>query len=405
MPDEIVELSGHLIDSFILPKVLDTILKRGACYEIKDIKVGISAKDPSFARILVAHRDPRHLKIILQEIACYGAEPVAPKEVQYKPAPLNGVFPDSFYATTSLDTSVYLGGRWIKVKHPEMDSGIHIAKSLTAAETIKMADVKKGDFIAVGHAGVRVTPLESHRAADDFEFMTSGVSTEKPKGVLIATVARWMQAERKAGRPILFVAGPAIVHTGAAPLLVKLIEKGFVQILFAGNALAAHDLECSLYGTSLGVSMKEGAVIASGHENHLRAINAIRNTGGIRQAVRKRILKSGIMYACVKHQVDFVLAGSIRDDGPLTEVISDARHAQAQMRRRCRRVKLAIMVATLLHSVATGNMLPASTRVVCADIEPNSVTKLYDRGSLQTIGIVTDVQPFLRELLLELGIS
>jgi lysine-ketoglutarate reductase/saccharopine dehydrogenase-like protein (TIGR00300 family) len=404
MPDEIVELSGHLIDSFTLSKVLDTILKHKACYEIQKIKVGISVKDTSFARILVAHKDPNRLKIILREIARYGAEPVVLNEVNLRSAPMQGVFPDDFYTTTNLDTAIYLGSHWITVKNPEMDSGIRVDRSLKRAETIKMAQVKRGDLIVVGHNGVRVTPLAQRHGAEGFEFMTSEVSAEKPKRVLIAEVARRMQAESAAKRPTLFVGGPAIVHTGAAPLLVKLIQAGYVQILLAGNALAAHDIECSLFGTSLGVSMCKGTDSGSGHENHLRAINIIRRAGGIRHAVHKGILKSGIMHACVKQKVDWVLTGSIRDDGPLPEVITDMLRAQAEMRRRCRRVKLAVMLATLLHSVATGNMLPASTRVINVDIDPSSVTKLYDRGSLQTIGIVTDVQPFLSELLIELGI-
>lgn len=405
MSEEIVELSGHLIDSFILPKVLDTILRHDACYEIKKINVGITAKDSSFARVLIAHRDAKKLQFILREIARYGAEPVERHEAQLKPAPRSGAFPDNFYATTNLDTFVYLNSRWIAVKNPEMDSSIRVATSRMRAETIKMVDTKKGDLIVAGHEGVRITPLEARQRSDDFAFMTSAVSTEKPKGLLIAQAARLLQAERKAGRPILFVGGPAIVHTGAGPLLEKLITAGYVQFLFAGNALAAHDIECALYGTSLGVSMCKGAITSGGHENHLRAINSIRRAGGIRQAVRNKILTSGIMYACVKHRIDFVLAGSIRDDGPLPEVFTDTRQAQAEMRRRCRTIGLAVMVATLLHSVAAGNMLPASTRVVCADIDAGVVTKLHDRGSLQTIGIVTDAQPFLRELLFELGIK
>jgi lysine-ketoglutarate reductase/saccharopine dehydrogenase-like protein (TIGR00300 family) len=214
-----------------------------------------------------------------------------------------------------------------------------------------------------------------------------------------------MKQERAAGRPILWVCGPAIVHSGAGPLLERLITAGYMQRLFAGNALAAHDIESALMGTSLGVELREGALTRSGHENHLRAINTIRAAGGIRRAVEKRILKSGIMRACVRQGVEVVLAGSIRDDGPLPEVISDVTRAQREMRRRTRDVRLAIMVATLLHSVATGNMLPAHTRVVCADIQPSAVTKLMDRGTFQTIGIVTDVQPFLRELLLELKVK
>lgn len=405
MPEEIVELSGHLIDSFILPKVLDTILRYDACYEIKKITVGINARDSSFARILVAHRDPKQLQLILREITRYGAEPVERREVQFKAARHNGVFPDNFYATTNLNTHIYLDKRWIPVKNPEMDSGIMVAKSRASAKTVKMSDVKKGDLVVVGHEGVRIAPLEALQRPADFSFMTSAVSTEKPKGLLITEAARLLQAERRAGRPILFVGGPAIVHTGARQLLVRLIEIGYVQILFAGNALAAHDIECALYGTSLGVSMSGKTISIAGHENHLRAINTIRSCGGIRRAVRKKILQSGIMYACVRHNVDFVLAGSIRDDGPLPEVITDTQQAQAEMRKRCRTVRLAVMVATLLHSVATGNMLPASARVICADIDPGVVTKLHDRGSMQTTGIVTDAQPFLRELLLELGIK
>jgi len=235
--------------------------------------------------------------------------------------------------------------------------------------------------------------------------MSSEVSAEKPKGALIATVARLMNSEREAGRPILWVCGPAVIHSGAGPLLETLIEAGYVQVLFAGNALAAHDIECQLLGTSLGVAVREGAPARSGHQNHLRAINTIRGAGGIRRAVSRGILKGGIMHACIEHDVDVVLAGSIRDDGPLPEVITDTVEAQDRMRGLSRDVGLAIMLATLLHSVATGNMLPASARVVCVDIQPSAVTKLMDRGTFQTIGIVTDVQPFLSELLLELGLS
>jgi lysine-ketoglutarate reductase/saccharopine dehydrogenase-like protein (TIGR00300 family) len=235
--------------------------------------------------------------------------------------------------------------------------------------------------------------------------MTSQASSEKPKGLLVKAAARFMMEERRKQRPILWVCGPALVHTGAGPLFEELIAAGYVQILFAGNALAAHDIENALMGTSLGVSMRRGSITPAGHENHLRAINTIRRAGGIGRAVGRKILTSGIMHACIKHRVDVVLAGSIRDDGPLPEVITDMLEAQEAMRRRCRHPRLAVMLATVLHSVATGNMLPARTRVVCVDIHESAVTKLMDRGTFQTMGIVTDVQPFLRELLLELEIS
>lgn len=398
MPEETVELRGHLIDSLILPRVLDVIMAQKASFEVEEIKVGARPEDPSFARLRIVHESPDRLEAVLRTISRYGAEPVERHEISLKAAPRDGVFPEGFYATTNLTTSIFLDGRWRRVRNPEMDSGIRVSPDGRRAETVKMAFVKKGDRIVVGRRRVRVVPVESRRRPGDFEFMTSEVSTEKPKGVLIAALAKAMQAERRAKRPILWVCGPAVVHSGAGPILERLIARGFVQILFAGNALAAHDIESALMGTSLGVSIREGAAARHGHENHLRSINAVRAAGGIRQAVRKGVLKTGIMHACVTHGVDVVLAGSIRDDGPLPDVITDVIQAQEAMRRRCRKVSLAIMVATLLHSVATGNMLPASTHVVCVDIQQAAVTKLMDRGTFQTTGIVTDVQPFLSEL-------
>jgi lysine-ketoglutarate reductase/saccharopine dehydrogenase-like protein (TIGR00300 family) len=402
---EIVELRGHLIDSLILPRVLDVIMSRKACFEIQRIKVGARAQDPSFARILIGHRDPQTLETILHAVGRYGAEPVERREARVERATQKGVFPATFYATTNLDTEVRLRGRWVRVRNPEMDCGIRVGASGRTAETVKMADARRGDRIVIGEQGVRVFPIETRRRPKEFEFMSSEISTEKPKSALIRTVARLMKQERASGRPILWVCGPAIVHSGAGPLLERLIAAGYMQRLFAGNALAAHDVESTLMGTSLGVELRAGARARSGHENHLRAINTIRAAGGIRRAVQKRILRSGIMHACVRHRVDFVLAGSIRDDGPLPEVISEATRAQQEMRRRTPDVRLAILVATLLHAVAAGNMLPAHARVVCVDIQPSAVTKLMDRGTFQTIGIVTDVQPFLRELLLELKVK
>ncbi len=407
MPEEIVELRGHLIDSLILPKVMDAVRAHRGGFEILQFQVGNRPADPSFARILVTHEDEAELETLLQHIARYGADPIERREVSWKRAPRDGVFPEGFCATTNLDTWIYLAGRWRKVRYPEMDSGILLLPGGKGARTIKMAEVKRGDPIVVGRAGVRARAVESYRPAGEFEFMKSEISMEKPKGLLIRALARQMKEERRHRRPILWVCGPAIVHSGAGVLFEKLILKGFVQILFAGNALAAHDLEAALMGTSLGVSMREGAVTRGGHENHLRAINSIRAAGGIRKAVRSGLLRSGIMHACVEHGVDVVLAGSIRDDGPLPEVITDTLAAQAAMRRRCSRgrgVELAVMLATLLHSVATGNMLPARTKVVCVDMQPANVTKLMDRGTFQSVGIVTDVQPFLHELLGELGL-
>jgi lysine-ketoglutarate reductase/saccharopine dehydrogenase-like protein (TIGR00300 family) len=201
------------------------------------------------------------------------------------------------------------------------------------------------------------------------------------------------------------VGGPAIVHTGSAHHVAKLIRDGWIQTVFAGNALATHDIEQALYSTSLGVSIEHGEAIEHGHEHHLRAINTIRRAGGITRAVESGMLTSGIMFECVKNGVDLVLAGSIRDDGPLPEVITDTLEAQDRMRLAIRDAGFALLIATALHSIATGNLLPAWVKVVCVDINPATVTKLSDRGTFQTIGLVTDVEPFLRSLAGELDAS
>jgi lysine-ketoglutarate reductase/saccharopine dehydrogenase-like protein (TIGR00300 family) len=266
------------------------------------------------------------------------------------------------------------------------------------AETIPMHRVRRGDLIVVGHAGVKVAPIDRSPERSVFEFMASSVSSEKPKAVLIREMAAHIKTARAAGGKVLVVAGPAVIHTGAGGHLERLVAAGYVHILFAGNALAAHDIEQALYGTSLGMSLDAGMPVDEGHEHHLRAINTIRRVGGIKPAVAQGILKRGIMHACVVHGVDYVLAGSIRDDGPLPDVITDAVKAQDAMREKIRGVTVGIMIATTLHSIATGNILPASVKLICVDINPAVVTKLADRGSFQAMGLVTDVEPFLRAL-------
>jgi lysine-ketoglutarate reductase/saccharopine dehydrogenase-like protein (TIGR00300 family) len=261
-----------------------------------------------------------------------------------------------------------------------------------------------GDQIVVGHAGVRVFPEQRSTEKQDFEFMGSSVSTEKPKGVAIREIARELARVKAEGGKTLLVGGPAIVHTGSGPYLCELIRGGYINVLFAGNALATHDIEQALFGTSLGMNLERGDLAEAGHEHHLRAINRIRRLGGIRQAVEAGVLGSGIMYECVRQGVDFLLAGSIRDDGPLPEVVTDVLEAQRQMRAKIRDVSFCLMVATTLHSIAVGNLLPAAVKVVCVDINPSTVIKLNDRGSFQTVGLVTDVEPFMRALVHDLGL-
>jgi lysine-ketoglutarate reductase/saccharopine dehydrogenase-like protein (TIGR00300 family) len=290
----------------------------------------------------------------------------------------------------------------LPIADQEMDCGVVVDPSARIARCIAMTDVVREMLLVVGHAGMRVFPEEKKLERQSFEFMNSAVSTEKPKGVAIRQIAQEIFRTKQSGGKSLLVGGPAIVHTGSGPYVGQLIRGGYIHRLFAGNALATHDIEQALFGTSLGVHLERGDIAEAGHEHHLRAINRIRRAGGIAQAVESGLLTSGIMYECVKHGTDFLLAGSIRDDGPLPEVVTDMIEAQRQMRRRIHDVTFCLMIATTLHSIAVGNILPAWVKVVCVDINPSTVIKLNDRGSFQTVGLVTDVEPFLRALVQEI---
>jgi lysine-ketoglutarate reductase/saccharopine dehydrogenase-like protein (TIGR00300 family) len=403
---EDVEIVGHIIDSLILPKVLDEIMALGGRFEIREIRVGQRRNDPSYAQLRVIAGTPEHLEELLTAIGRHGAVPLHQQDCRLVPADMDGAFPEGFYATTNQDTQIRLRGTWIQVEHQEMDCGIVVDLDRPHAACIPMIEVRAGDQIVVGRAGTRVLPTERDTAVRDaFGFMNSNVSSEKPKGITVRDVAAAMQNARRGSGKILVVAGPAVVHTGSRDYLSHLIRHGFVNVLFAGNALATHDIEESLYGTSLGISMTHGGSTEEGHEHHLRSINRIRRLGGIRQAVEQNVLSRGIMYECIRNNIPFVLAGSIRDDGPLPEVVTDVVEAQRRMRELSEGVTLALMIATTLHSIAVGNLLPARVKVVCVDINPATVTKLSDRGTFQTIGLVTDVEPFLRLLVQELGVK
>jgi lysine-ketoglutarate reductase/saccharopine dehydrogenase-like protein (TIGR00300 family) len=392
------EVRGHIVDSLLLPKILDRILQMGGTFEIVDCRIGARRVDPSYARINIHAAGNAELDEILGDLVEHGATAVNPGEVRFVAADIPGAFPEDFYSTTNQRTQVRLGGHWIDVDDQEMDCGIAVDPAGRTARCVPMTDVTVGMPVVVGHAGVRVVPVERPRETTLFGFMGSNVSSEKPKSVSLLAVAESIRATRAEGKKVLLVGGPAIVHTGSAVHVAELIRGGWVQTLFAGNALATHDIEQALFGTSLGVSIEHGEALEHGHEHHLRAINTIRRRGGIRAAVEAGVLTSGIMYECVRSGVDLVLAGSIRDDGPLPEVITDTLVAQATMRRAVRGVGFALMIATGLHSIATGNLLPAWVKVVCVDINPATVTKLSDRGTFQTVGLVTDVEPFLRSL-------
>ncbi|QDU19632.1 ornithine cyclodeaminase [Urbifossiella limnaea] len=396
---EHVELSGHILDSLLLPKVLDAVVTRGATYEVQEFRVGRTQGDASYARLEIRADSAEQLDAVLTEILSHGAAPVHPADCAAVGADLDGAFPDGFYCSTNFRTQVRLGGEWVDVAGQEMDCGV----VLDPPRCVPMVGVKRGDRVVVGRAGIRVLPEEAAAKRHElFEFMTSAVSSEKPKGVSTREIAHAIRRTRAAGEQVLAVLGPAVVHTGGAALVAGMVREGFINVLFAGNALATHDIEQALYGTSLGVSLEKGIPTAEGHEHHLRTINTVRRHGSIRAAVEAGTLTSGIMYECVKGNVPFVLAGSIRDDGPLPDVVTDSLAAQDAMRALLPGVGFCLMVATTLHSIAVGNLLPAWVKVACVDISPATVTKLMDRGSTQTVGIVSDAEPFLRALDAEL---
>lgn len=395
---EEITLEGHIIDSWVLPKVWDKIMDMGGEFEVVEMRVGRSKDETSFARIKMLADSPEQMHELVEGVTELGAVLVSSRDVQTEPAPRDGALPDDFYSTTNLPTQVRLDGRWVDVHATEMDLAIIIEEATRTARMVPMTDVKGGDVVVVGHEGIRVKPYARSRDREIFSFMNADVSSERPKRLVISQIAAEMREIRKRGGKILFVAGPAIVHSGAAPALARLIRSGYVNVLFGGNAIAAHDCEAALFGTSLGVALHTGLPVEGGHRHHMRAINAIRRAGSLREAVDHGILTSGIMYEAIHANINFVLAGSVRDDGPIPDVITDMMLAQRMMRAALTDVEMALMVSTMLHSIATGNMLPAWVKTVAVDINPAVVTKLADRGTFQAVGLVTDAELFLREL-------
>jgi lysine-ketoglutarate reductase/saccharopine dehydrogenase-like protein (TIGR00300 family) len=399
-----VTLTGHLMDTGILARVLDDVLEYGGDYRIESLQLGRQHEDASQALVEVRAADPELLDRILMRVQVHGANPVDPGTATTRPAPADGVFPEDFYSTTNLETLVRLDHEWLRVEHPEMDCGLVVSPG-PRVRTVPVSDVRAGDVVVCGAHGVRVElpPRAPRGEEDDFGFMSSSVSSEKPQALLVRQLAERLREVKAAGQRVLWVGGPAVVHTGAAPAMVRLVRAGYVDVLFAGNALATHDIESSLYGTSLGVDLAKGSGVPHGHEHHIRAINTIRAAGSIAAAVESGVLTGGVMHAMVQADKPFVLVGSVRDDGPLPDVITDVLDGQRAMRAELHDVGFAIMVATMLHSIATGNLLPASIPLVCVDINPATVTKLADRGSAQAMGIVTDIGLFLEQLARELA--
>jgi lysine-ketoglutarate reductase/saccharopine dehydrogenase-like protein (TIGR00300 family) len=395
----LIELRGHIIDSGIFSRVLGILTDHEeTAYFIEEFDVGQTKTQTSYARLRI-HADSKASMIeVLDELRAIGAEVLADPDAATETAPADGVLPDLFYATTNFPTEVRVGGTWLPAALPEMDCAIVIEDS--GPRTVAPSDIRAGECVVVGHEGVRVLMPQRARKKAVFEFMASAVSSEKPRGALLGEVARELLAVLASGKRVLLVGGPAIIHTGAGPYLAELVRDGYVNAIFAGNALAVHDMESQFFGTSLGVNLHDAFPAEEGHVHHLRTVNRIRAVGGIAKAIECGLLTGGVMYEAYKKNIPVVLAGSIRDDGPIPDVITDVVECQRAMRRHVPEIGMALMVCTLLHSIAVGNLLPATCKTISVDINPSSVTKLTDRGSHQTLGIVMDASSFLRDLML-----
>ncbi|NLV26657.1 MAG: TIGR00300 family protein [Methanomicrobiales archaeon] len=394
-----IELVGHIIDSGIMEHVLDSILDMGGDFEILEFNVGKKKTDTSYARVRVNGTNSDNLDAIISTLHRHGARLIDSDDVTLVPAEGNRIVPKGFYSTTNYPTQVRINSEWINVQNIEMDCLIVVSADKKSACATPMSKLERGDLVVISEHGVKIQPPERSRSHEEFEFMCGSISSERPTVTTIRKIAKEILDTHKKGLKIALVGGPAIIHTGADSATASMIREGFIDILFAGNALATHDVEYNLYGTSLGMDIRTGELVSAGHKNHLYAISEIMRAGSLKKAVDNGVLKSGIMYECVKNDIPYVLAGSIRDDGPLPDVITDSIVAQDEMRRYIPEIGMVLMIATMLHSIAVGNCLPSYVLTVCVDINPSTLTKLMDRGSSQAIGVVSDAGAFFPMLL------
>jgi lysine-ketoglutarate reductase/saccharopine dehydrogenase-like protein (TIGR00300 family) len=393
---EVVEAEGHLIDSQLLNVIFDTVIKGNASFEVLRFTIGRTNDEPSFISMRITGPDEPTLQQVLEGLVTLGCRTASSHDALLVAADTDGCVPNDFYSTTNHRTFVRHGGQWLEVERQRMDAVVVIDEGRAMCR--KLRDVRMGDAIVCGVEGIRVTPEFRERDRFGFAFMTNEISSERRVETGVGRIADMMRDVKNTGGRIAVVAGPVVIHTGGGSYFCDLISAGFVDVLLAGNALAVHDIENALFGTSLGVDFETGKAIEGGHRHHMRAINTICRVGGLRQAVDKGVLKSGVMFECIRHDVEFVLAGSIRDDGPLPETMMNLVDAQDRYSAALEGVKLVLVLSTMLHGIGVGNMLPSWVRMVCVDINPAVVTKLADRGSSQTIGIVTDVGLFLHQL-------
>ena len=393
---EIVQTEGHLIDSRLMTEIFDAVVKHGASFEVVEFTIGRTNDDFSRLQMRVSAPTAATMQGLLEELLGLGCRTAADLDAELQSAPSDGCAPDDFYSTSNHHTWIRHRGQWVEVERQRMDAAVVVENGRASCR--KLRDLRKGDQVVCSLDGIRVVPEFRERDRHGFAFMTGGISSERHVETSVGRIADMIREVKRAGGRIAFVVGPVVVHTGAAAYFCDLIRLGFVDVLLAGNALAVHDIESALYGTSLGVSLETGAPVEGGHRHHMRAINTIRRAGGIRPAVESGLLTTGVMYECVRRGVPYVLAGSIRDDGPLPDTIMDLVEAQDRYADALADVGLAVVLSTMLHGIGVGNMLPSWVKVVCVDINPSVVTKLVDRGSAQTLGLVTDTGLFVHQL-------
>jgi lysine-ketoglutarate reductase/saccharopine dehydrogenase-like protein (TIGR00300 family) len=396
MFSEVVEAEGHLIDSQILNAVFDTVVKQNASFDVLKFSIGRSNDEPSAISMRISAPTQQVLGQVLEELVALGCRLADQHDAQLKEADRDGCVPDDFYSTTNHRTFVRHKKDWVEVGNQRMDAVIVVRDGRASCR--KLRDVRAGDSVVCGVTGVRVVPEFQERDRHGFAFMANEISSERRVEVGVDRIAAMLREAKESDGRIAVVAGPVVVHTGGSAHFQEIIRSGYVDVLLAGNALAVHDVEQALFGTSLGVDLETGKTIEGGHRHHMRAINTICKAGGLCQAVEQGVLTSGVMYECIRNDVEYVLAGSIRDDGPLPDTIMDLRAAQDRYAAALQNVKLVLTLSTMLHGIGVGNMLPSWVKMVCVDINPAVVTKLADRGSSQTMGVVTDVGLFLHRL-------
>jgi lysine-ketoglutarate reductase/saccharopine dehydrogenase-like protein (TIGR00300 family) len=390
---EVVEAEGHLIDSHIMERIFDTVVEYGGRFEVEQFRIGRTNSEGSYLRLKIEAQAADQMERMLQQLLGLGCSPAEPADAVLAEVERDRCAPDDFYSSTNYRTLVRHEQAWIEVENQRMDALIVVAGG--RAECRRLRDIRAGDRVVVGMRGIRVLPESKERDRMAFAFMSNGVSSERQAETAVRQTAALIRQTRAQGKKVLVVAGPVVIHTGGAAGLAALVRHGFVQGVLSGNALGVHDIEAALFGTSLGLRLSDGRQEEHGHRNHMRAINAIYRCGGVRQAVESGRLRSGVLYECVQAGVPFILAGSLRDDGPLPETITDMNQAQDAYAAELKDAGLVLCLGSMLHSIATGNMAPSWIKFVCVDINPAVATKVSDRGTGQAVGVVADVGLFL----------